>query len=177
MGRITLPDGIGDSSSSELVEAKMIRKAFTLVEILVVVIVIGILAATVVPKFVVAKEETSLAATAEDLKVIEAALNMYYAKNGSYPRDVNRTQYPRELVPYFKNGNPFEKLAPLGGKYDYEGPPNWNPVQISMRTETNKIGHTEEDAQRLDDYMDDGDLGTGLIRREANRTYYIIDYN
>jgi type II secretory pathway pseudopilin PulG len=148
-----------------------------MIEILVVVIVLGILAAAVIPKFATAQQDTNLAATAEDLKVIEAALQMYVAKHGSYPRDVNRTQYPRELAPYFKNGNPFEKPTPLGGKYDYEGPPNWNPVQISMRTESQQVGHTEADAQRLDDYMDDGNLRTGLIRRDGNRTYYIIDYH
>lgn len=155
----------------------MFHKAFTMIEVIVVVIVLGILAAAVIPKFATAQQDTSLAATAEDLKVIEAALQMYVAKNGTYPRDVNRTQYPEELKPYFKNGNPFEKLVPLGGKYDYEGLPNWNPVQISMRTESQQVGHTEADAQRLDDYMDDGNLRTGLIRRDGNRTYYIIDYH
>jgi len=155
----------------------MLHRAFTMIELLVVIIVVGILAAMVVPKFATAQQDTSLAATAEDLKVIEAALQMYVAKNGTYPRDVNRTKYPPELKPYFKNGNPFEKLVPLGGKYDYEGPPNWNPVQISMRTESGTVGHTEAEAQRLDDYMDDGNLATGLIRRQGGRTYYIVDYH
>ncbi len=155
----------------------MTRSAFTLVEVLVVVIVLGILAAMVVPKVVTAEEESAVAATAADIKTIESALQMYYASNNAYPRDVNRTQYPRELIPYFKNGNPFEKLAPLGGKYDYEGPPNWNPVQISMRTESTRVGHTEADAIALDEYMDDGNLRTGVIRRDGNRTFYIVDYN
>lgn len=148
--------------------------AFTLVEVLVVVVVIGILAALVVPKFATAQTKTAIAATCEDLKALENALNMYYAKNGAYPRDVNRAQAVVVLDPYIKGENPFAKLAPIGGKYDYEGPPNWSPVQISIRIESDQIGHSEAKAIALDEYMDDGNLKTGSIRKSGARTYYII---
>ncbi|MCA9304551.1 MAG: prepilin-type N-terminal cleavage/methylation domain-containing protein [Phycisphaerales bacterium] len=152
----------------------MSRYAFTLIEVIVVVVVIGILAAVVVPKFANAQHDSVVAATAEDLHVIETAVQMYHAKNGVYPADVNRTKFPTVLDPYFKTDNPFAKPAPIGGKYDYEGTPNWNPVQISIRTESEQIGHSEADALALDEYMDDGDLSTGSLRRDGNRTYYII---
>ena len=149
------------------------HRAFTLIEIVVVVIVIGILAAIAAPKFVGAQADTELTSTAEDLRAIENALSMYYAKNGSYPRDVNRSQAVSVLGPYFKADNPFEKLAPTGGVYDYEGPPNWSPVQISIRSES-RGSHSQATALELDEYMDNGDLSTGSIRRKGNRTYYII---
>ena len=152
------------------------RKAFTLIEIIVIVIVVGILAAVAAPKFVGAQQESEITATAEDLRAIENAVSMYYAKNGSYPRDVNRTQAVTVLGEYFKTENPFNKLAPIGGIYDYEGPPNWNPVQISIRSET-RSNHSQEKAQELDEYMDNGDLNTGSIRRLGDRTYYIIGEN
>jgi prepilin-type N-terminal cleavage/methylation domain-containing protein len=149
------------------------RSAFTLIEIIIVVVVIGILAAVAAPKFLGAQVDTELASTAEDLRAIENAVSMYFAKHGSYPRDVNRSQAVSVLAPYFKAENPFEKLAPIGGVYDYEGPPNWNPVQISIRSER-RGSHSQETAIRLDEYMDNGDLNTGTIRRQGNRTYYII---
>lgn len=149
------------------------RHAFTLIEIIVVVIVIGIIAAVAVPRFVVAQEDTEIATTAEDLRAIENALSMYFAKHGSYPRDVSRTRAVEVLDPYFRADNPFEKLAPIGGVYDYEGPPNWNPVQISIRSER-RGRHDRATARRLDAYMDDGDLKTGAVQRKGRRTYYII---
>ncbi|MHA7814079.1 MAG: type II secretion system protein [Phycisphaerales bacterium] len=149
------------------------RTAFTMIELVIIVVVIGILAAVSVPKFVGAQVETELTSTAEDLRAIENALSMYYAKNGAYPRDVNRSQVVGVLAPYFKSENPFEKPAPIGGVYDYEGPPNWSPVQISIRSER-RGSHSQETAIALDEYMDNGDLDTGSIRRSGNRTYYIV---
>jgi type II secretory pathway pseudopilin PulG len=149
------------------------RSAFTLVEIIVIVIVIGILAAIAAPKFVGAQVDTELASTAEDLRAIEYAVSMYYAKHGSYPRDVNRSQAVSVLGEFFKTENPFQKIAPIGGVYDYEGPPNWSPVQISIRSER-RGSHSQERAQQLDEYMDNGDLSTGSVRRKGSRTYYII---
>jgi prepilin-type N-terminal cleavage/methylation domain-containing protein len=149
------------------------RHAFSLVEMLVVVVVIGILAAMTVPRFVSAQDESTLTATSEDLRAIENAVTLYAAKYGSYPRDVGRRRVVNVLDPFFKTENPFAKPAPIGGVYDYEGPPNWSPVQISIRSER-QSNHSQDRALKLDVYMDDGDLKTGTIRRQGNRTYYII---
>ena len=149
----------------------MRRHAFTLVEILVVVVVIGILAAAVVPQFVGAAEETKVSATAADLRAITNAVVMYQAKHGVLPRDVNRRQAVSALDPFFKQGNPFSKDAPIGGAYDYEGPPNWNPVQISIRQNgSNRWSNAQ--ALELDAYIDDGNLGTGSFRRHGSRLAY-----
>jgi len=149
------------------------RHAFTMVEFVVIIVVIGILAAIVAPKALHAREEATITAAAADLKAIENALALYVSEHGAYPRDVNRRRAVSVLDPYFKSENPFAKPAPIGGAYDYEGPPNWSPVQISIRSER-QSSHTQETAQALDDYMDDGDLNTGSLRRKGNRTYYII---
>ncbi len=152
------------------------RGAFTLVEVIVVVIVIGILAAMVVPKYTMARNESAAAATVEDLKNIETAVGMYKAKAGSWPGDVSRMQVVTELTPYFKSGaNPFAKECPIGGVYDYEGPPGWTTPQISIRKNGAQVW-TDADALLVDQHFDDGDLSTGSFRQaDANRLYYVLD--
>jgi type II secretory pathway pseudopilin PulG len=145
-----------------------------LIELVVVITVIGILAAMVVPKFATARSDSEITATSEDLQAIANALAMYMAKNGSFPRDVNRMQVVRELSPYFKSDNPFAKPTPIGGVYDYEGPPNWNPAQISIRKNGSNV-YTDAEALKLDEYMDNGDLKTGKIRAHGDRLAYYFD--
>ena len=65
------------------------RKGFTLVELLVVVAIIGILAAIAVPKFSDASNSAKVAKIQADLRTIDSAMAIYNAKKGSYP---NATQ-------------------------------------------------------------------------------------
>lgn len=60
-----------------------IRPAFTLVEILIVVVILGILAAIVVPQYSTATSEANMEATASQLVKIRNALSVYYLRNGS----------------------------------------------------------------------------------------------
>jgi len=63
-----------------------LRKAFTLVEILIVVVILGILAAIVTPQFSNATTQAQEVATLDQLTKLRRALAMYYAHNNStYP--------------------------------------------------------------------------------------------
>ncbi len=149
-------------------------RAFTIVEIIVVVVVIGILAAVAIPRFVGAREDSAVAAAAEDLKAIELAVDMYYAKHAAYPPDVNRTQQVSQLTPYFKADNPFAKPCPIGGVYDWEGPPSWSPPQVAIRKNGTNV-YSDADALALDRHFDDGDLTTGRFRQDGSQrlTFYL----
>ena len=64
----------------------MNRKAFTLVEILIVVIILGILAAIVIPQFTEASNDARASALDSDLQTIRSQIELYKMQHtGGYP--------------------------------------------------------------------------------------------
>ncbi len=61
------------------------RRGFTLIELMIVVAIIGILAAAAVPSFIDATDEARVARIQADLSTVGSAVEIYYAKNGKYP--------------------------------------------------------------------------------------------
>ncbi len=59
-------------------------KAFTLIELLIVVAIIGILAAIAVPNFLNAQLKAKIAGTQSDLRTFVGAMQQYHLDNGSY---------------------------------------------------------------------------------------------
>ena len=55
----------------------MIRKGFTLVEILIVVIILGILAAVVIPQFTEASNDARASAMSSDLQTVRSQIELY----------------------------------------------------------------------------------------------------
>ena len=64
---------------------KLNKKAFTLVEMLIVVVIIGILAAALLPKLLSAQGRARDTARKADLTQILTSLKMYYDDEGEYP--------------------------------------------------------------------------------------------
>ena len=103
---------------------------FTLLEILVVVVILGILASIIVPKIMRRPEEARRTKAIMDIKAIETALNLYRLDNGVYPSTEQGLEalvekpttgvIPREWkeggyldkVPKDPWGNPFVYLSP-----------------------------------------------------------------
>jgi len=91
------------------------RKAFTLVEILIVVVILGILAAIVVPQFTEASGDARLSALTTDLSTVRSQLQMYHIHhNDKFPANIieemtKRTKADRSVMP--EGGDP--------GQYPY----------------------------------------------------------
>lgn len=90
-----------------------VRKAFTLVEILIVVVILGILAAIVVPQFTSASEEAQAGNVATQLQTIRSQIELYRVKhNGNYP-DLINNQWD-DLLPDSSGGNSeYLRAAPV----------------------------------------------------------------
>lgn len=61
------------------------ERGFTLIELMVVVVILGVLAAIVVPKFIGRDEQAKRTAAAVQIKSLEAALGLFKLDNGFYP--------------------------------------------------------------------------------------------
>ena len=61
------------------------QRAFTLIEIMVVVVILGILAAAVVPKIMSRPEQARIEKAKHDITALESALNIYKLDNYQYP--------------------------------------------------------------------------------------------
>ena len=108
------------------------RNGFTLVEIMLVVIIIGVLAAMVVPRFAGRTQQAKIARTKADLAAIGVALDLYELDMGKYPASneefknlvsreapagVDEETKKRWNGPYLKKGLPKD---PWGREYLYE---------------------------------------------------------
>lgn len=58
------------------------RKAFTLIEILIVVVILGILAAVVIPQFTNAADDANDASVRTQLQTLRSQIELYRAQNG-----------------------------------------------------------------------------------------------
>jgi len=102
---------------------------FTLLEIMVVLVIIGVLAAIVAPRFIERADEAKVEATQAQMKNIAQALKLYRLQNGRYPdsnaglnalvaADKGGKRY-LDSVPKDAWGNDFVYLAPgVHGDFD-----------------------------------------------------------
>src|SRR2546428_11547625 len=81
--------------------------AFTLVELLTVIVIIMVLAGLVIYGAAYANRKSALARAQNEIKAMEAACESYKADNGTYPRDSATT----DKLDARKSGKPTDYVA------------------------------------------------------------------
>jgi general secretion pathway protein G len=103
------------------------QSGFTLIEVMVVVVILGILAAIIVPKIMGRPEQARVVKAKQDILAIQNALDLYKLDNGVYPTTEQGLQalVTSPTSPEAPNWNPDGYLKsipidPWGQPYQYE---------------------------------------------------------
>ncbi|MHB8848087.1 MAG: type II secretion system major pseudopilin GspG [Burkholderiales bacterium] len=107
-----------------------VQKGFTLIEVMVVILILGILAALIVPKIMSRPDEARRVAARQDIGSIMQALKLYRLDNQTYPTTeqglqalVQKPVIP-PIPPDWKSNGYLERLPPdpWGNPYQYLNP-------------------------------------------------------
>ena len=129
-------------------------RGFTLIEIMVVVVIMGVLAALVVPKLLSRTGESKVAAAKVDIATIMQALKLYKLDNQRYPTTEQGLQALREkptsgpAANGWKAGGYIEKTPkdPWGTPYQYLSPGVKGEVDVYSLGADGQPGGTGDDA-------------------------------
>jgi prepilin-type N-terminal cleavage/methylation domain-containing protein len=147
---------------------------FTLVEILIVVVILGILAAIVVPQFSSASESARQASFITNVKSFADATELYRVHYGTYPDDASTGNLPTGLDRWIREDD-WTSITPIGGSWDNERN-DTGGYACAVGVHFDGRGTTQDDAfmQQIDETFDDGDLEDGSFRQIAAERYYLI---
>ena len=142
---------------------------------MVVVVIIGLLAAMAIPAFQRIRHASQNSRVINDLRVFAQSFEIYNAKNGTWPDNVGPGVIPTSPVSMsgdFK-ATIWQSPTAIGGQW------NWDKNIVAGVTAGVSIsGFTCNDAQliELDAKIDDGDLTTGLFRKvQPTRVTLILE--
>ena len=119
---------VGGSTTLSRIGPKNTR-GFTLIEIMVVVVIIGLLAAMIVPAVVGQVETARVSRAKHDIRSLETALAMFKLDNSKYPSTEQGlaalVQPPTDpSIRHWRPGGYLEHVSkdPWGGDYHYDNP-------------------------------------------------------
>lgn len=133
------------------------RNGFTLVELVVVVLVIGIIASVAAPKMFDTATTAKENSARQSLTVLRDAIELYRANTGAYPGDAGAgADLANDLATYLKG--PFPKLSVPGAP---------NDGTVSYETDGGGVGA----ADGTTDWLYDNNDGTIVINVTAYENY------
>jgi len=129
----------------------MPNKGFTLLEIMIVVVIIGILASFIVPRLVDRPDQARLIKVKHDLLTLESALELYKLDNARYPTNQQGLQalvkkpITSPVPANWKKGGYIKKLKkdPWGNNYQYRYPGKHSDFDIYSYGADGKPGGAE----------------------------------
>jgi len=104
------------------------RQGFTFIELLMVVTIIGLLAAIAIPKYRSVKRRAQASQIVGDVDVLRVASMSFYADSAYFPDETAPGQVPTGLAKYLPHGFTFTRQD---WTLDYE---SWNGRSVSLNS-------------------------------------------
>lgn len=155
-------------------------RAFTLIEIMVVLLILSMLAAISMPASKRAIQSARASTIANDLRVFYAAYSSHAQQTGSYPPEVAVGVMPPLMVNQLGN-TAWRRKTPIGGLYNWDynrnhGGTVYRAAIAISRSGTNRVTTDNQQLLAIDRRIDDGNLNTGSFRLgAASEPVYIIE--
>jgi type II secretory pathway pseudopilin PulG len=139
--------------------------AFTLVELVVIIVVLSVLAGVAVPKYIDLSTRARVSMTARSWGVLMRAVNQYMIDNNDVPApNVNDAIMPPQLDAYLMNAD-FTRTPPVGGMWDYDewGAYSGGGAGLIVSVSITQSPSPASIFQQIDAAVDDGNLTTGSV--------------
>jgi prepilin-type N-terminal cleavage/methylation domain-containing protein len=154
------------------------RRAFTLVEISIVVFIIGLLTVIAMPAVFKARMRALNTTFANDLRQLTASLEQYAIQEGDYPPDTAEGVMPPGFEAYMPRRIRYEDSTPIGGLWDWDRASNRMAKVFGLCYAGMSVWHPNRTTAQMievDEHIDDGDLDNGRFRRRDQGYIYILE--
>ena len=145
------------------------RGGFTLIEILIVVIILGILAGIVIPQFAKASGDSSNTAFAHSVKLYARLFAYQQHKGAAWPADRTPGEFPPEMAGKLDPAE-WAKATPIGGQWDWDQSTYGAVAAVSVY----RPDRSPAEMIEIDKMIDDGNLTTGSFRQRTDGYIYIL---
>ncbi len=163
-----------------MIEHRVVRanpRGFTLVEILIVVVILGILAAIVMPQAANAMGSTRQTAFVREIQLFTDAAVIHRSQTGAWIGDGSSGVIPDGFEDYIDPAS-WENGTPIDGSWDSEAGADFG-ITLGIGVHFQDVA-TRKDAAymaEIDGMFDDGDLTTGGFQQfAADRFYFIVEF-
>ena len=157
-------------------DRSVVRAAFTLIELLIVVVILGILAGLVIPQMAGASVNARAEAFVANLRDVGQMCQVYHQKHGALPEQGPGDPIPPALLADVGPAE-FPSATPVGGSW------HMGPMTVGGRTfwgvgvwwNSDPDGRIQRECEQIDAAVDDGNPAGGkFVCDEGSSRYYWV---